>query len=278
MTVKIVTDSACDLTDDEVASYGIEIVPLSIRFGDEELIDREQLSITEFYARMATSEHLPQTAAPSPGQFDQAFRRALDGGADQVVCVNLSRKVSATMEAAEAGARNIDGDIRVLDSGSVTCGLGTIVLAAAQAASDGASADEITAVVADLSDRTRVYAVLDTLENLKKGGRIGNAQALLGSMLSIKPLLDFSSGEVEEAGRQRTRKKALAWLRSTVTDNADNIDRLAIAHAMADDIDAFVAQVAADPGRNDIRVDVVGPVVASHGGPGLVGVGMVLKA
>ena len=278
MTVKIVTDSACDLTDDEVASYGIEIVPLSIRFGDEELIDREQLSITEFYARMATSEHLPQTAAPSPGQFDQAFRRALDGGADQVVCVNLSRKVSATMEAAEAGARDIDGDIRVLDSGSVTCGLGTIVLAAAQAASDGASADEITAVVADLSARTRVYAVLDTLENLKKGGRIGNAKALLGSMLSIKPLLDFSSGEVEEAGKQRTRKKALAWLRSTVTDNADNIDRLAIAHAMADDIDAFVAQVAADTGRNDIRVDVVGPVVASHGGPGLVGVGMVLKA
>ncbi|MDE0749472.1 MAG: DegV family protein [Acidimicrobiales bacterium] len=278
MTVRIVTDSACDLTDDEVASYGIEIVPLSIRFGDEELIDREQLSITEFYARMATSEHLPQTAAPSPGQFDQAFRRALDGGADQVVCVNLSRKVSATMEAAEAGARNIDGDIRVLDSGSVTCGLGTIVLAAAQAASDGASADEITAVVADLSDRTRVYAVLDTLENLKKGGRIGNAKALLGSMLSIKPLLDFSSGEVEEAGKQRTRKKALEWLRSTVTDNADNIDRLAIAHAMADDIDAFVAQVAADTGRNDIRVDVVGPVVASHGGPGLVGVGMVLKA
>ena len=278
MTVRIVTDSACDLTDDEVASYGIEIVPLSIRFGDEELIDREQLSITEFYARMATSEHLPQTAAPSPGQFDQAFRRALDGGADQVVCINLSRKVSATMEAAEAGARNIDGDIRVLDSGSVTCGLGTIVLAAAQAASDGASADEITAVVADLSDRTRVYAVLDTLENLKKGGRIGNAKALLGSMLSIKPLLDFSSGEVEEAGKQRTRKKALEWLRSTVTDNADNIDRLAIAHAMADDIDAFVAQVAADTGRNDIRVDVVGPVVASHGGPGLVGVGMVLKA
>ena len=278
MTVKIVTDSACDLTDDEVASYGIEIVPLSIRFGDEEFIDREQLSITEFYDRMATSEHLPQTAAPAPGQFDQAFRRALDGGADQVVCVNLSRKVSATMESAEAGARGVDGDIRVLDSGSVTCGLGTIVLAAAQAASNGASADDITAVVADLSARTRVYAVLDTLENLKKGGRIGNAQALLGSMLSIKPLLDFSSGEVEEAGKQRTRKKALEWLRSTVTDNADNIDRLAIAHAMADDIDAFVAQVAADTGRNDIRVDVVGPVVASHGGPGLVGVGMVLKA
>jgi DegV family protein with EDD domain len=277
MTVRIVTDSACDLTDAEVASHGIEIVPLSIRFGDEEFIDREQITINEFYDRMATSEHLPQTAAPSPGQFDQAFRRALDGGADQVVCINLSRKMSATMEAAEAGARGVDGDIRVLDSGSVTCGLGTIVLAAARAADDGASADDITTIVADLSARTRVFAVLDTLENLKKGGRIGNAQALLGSLLSIKPLLDLSSGEVEEAGRQRTRKKALAWLRSMVTDNIDDIDRLAIAHAMADDIDDFVAQVVADTGRDDIRIDIVGPVVASHGGPGLVGVGMVLK-
>ena len=278
MTVRIVTDSACDLADAEVASHGIEIVPLSIRFGDEEFIDREQITIGEFYDRMATSDHLPQTAAPSPGQFDQAFRRALDGGADQVVCVNLSRKMSATMEAAEAGARGVDGDIRVLDSGSVTCGLGTIVLAAARAAADGASADDITAIVADLSARTRVYAVLDTLENLKKGGRIGNAQALLGSLLSIKPLLDLSSGEVEEAGRQRTRKKALAWLRSMVTDNIDDIDRLAIAHAMADDIDDFVAHVAADTGRDDFRIDIVGPVVASHGGPGLIGVGMILKA
>ena len=151
------------------------------------------------------------------------------------------------------------------------------MLAAARAADDGASADDITTIVADLSARTRVFAVLDTLENLKKGGRIGNAQALLGSLLSIKPLLDLSSGEVEEAGRQRTRKKALAWLRSMVTDNIDDIDRLAIAHAMADDIDDFVAQVVADTGRDDIRIDIVGPVVASHGGPGLVGVGMVLK-
>ncbi len=120
MTVRIVTDSACDLTDDEIRSFGIDVVPLSIRFGDEELIDREQLTVTDFYARMASSEHLPQTAAPSPGQFEQAFTGALAFGADQVVCINLSRKVSATIEAAEAGARSVDGDVRVLDSVSVT--------------------------------------------------------------------------------------------------------------------------------------------------------------
>ncbi len=276
MTVRIVTDSACDLTDDEIRSFGIDVVPLSIRFGDEELIDREQLTVTDFYARMASSEHLPQTAAPSPGQFEQAFTGALAFGADQVVCINLSRKVSATIEAAEAGARSVDGDVRVLDSVSVTCGLGTIVLAAARAAADGADADAITALVADLSARTRVYAVLDTLENLKKGGRIGNAQALLGSMLSIKPLIDISSGVVEEAGRQRTRRKSLGWLRDKVAEHADEIEHLAVAHAMAGDIDEFVAQLAAATGRDDIRVDMIGPVVASHGGPGVIGVGLVL--
>ena len=171
----------------------------------------------------------------------------------------------------------MDEDIRVLDSGSVTCGLGTIVIAAATAARDGATADEISDLVENLSQRTRVYAVLDTLENLKKGGRIGNAKALLGGMLSIKPLLDFSSGEVEQAGQQRTRKKALMWLRDMVASHSNQIERLAIAHAMADDIDEFVSQVAVDTGRDDIRVDLVGPVVASHGGPRLVGVGILLK-
>ena len=278
MTVKIITDSACDLTDDEVASYGIEIVPLSIRFGDEELIDREQLGITEFYDRMATSEHLPQTAAPSPGQFDQAFRRALDGGADQVVCINLSSKVSATMEAAQAGARGCDGDIRVLDSGSVTCGLGTIVLAAAQAAAAGASADDITSLVADLSARTRVYAVLDTLENLKKGGRIGNAQALLGSVLSIKPLIDISTGVVEEAGRQRTRRKSLGWLRDKVAEHGSALSNLSVMHAQADDINVLLEMLAPLVDPAGTRVGVIGPVVASHGGPGVIGMCFTLES
>ena len=277
MAVRIVTDSACDLTEDDISALGIEVVPLSIRFGEEVQLDRDELSIDDFYRQMASSEHLPQTAAPSPGQFDQAFRRALDGGADQVVCVNLSRKVSATMEAAEAGARAIDGDIRVLDSGSVTCGLGTIVLAAAQAASDGASADEITAVVADLSARTRVYAVLDTLENLKKGGRIGNAQALLGSMLSIKPLIDISTGVVEEAGRQRTRRKSLIWLRDKVAEHVDQIDTLSVMHAQADDVDDLVTMLAGVVDPSIIQVGVIGPVVASHGGPGVIGLCFTLR-
>jgi DegV family protein with EDD domain len=134
------------------------------------------------------------------------------------------------------------------------------------------------ALAEDIRERTRVFAAIDTLENLKKGGRIGNAQALLGSMLSIKPLIDVSSGVVEEAGRQRTRKKSLAWLRDRVADHADQIETLSVMHAQADDVDDLVTMLAelVDPAM--IRVGVIGPVVASHGGPGVVGLCFTLRS
>ena len=208
--VRIVTDSACDLTAAEAAELGVTIVPLTIRFGDDELTDREQLSVEDFYARMATDDALPETAAPAPGQFEAAFRAALDDGADAVVCIDLSSQLSATMQSAQNGAKALEGaDVRVVDSRSITSGLGTIVLRAATAARDGASADEVVALVEDLRPRTRVFGALNTLDNRKKGGRIGGAQAMLGSMLSVKPVIDISTGVVEQAGKPRTRRKSL---------------------------------------------------------------------
>ena len=173
MAVRIVTDSACDLTEDKLSALGIEVVPLSIRFGEEVQLDREELAIDDFYRRMESSEHLPQTAAPSPGAFAAAFGRQFEAGADVVVCINLSSGVSATMESSQLAAREVDGDIRIVDSRSVTAGLGTMVMAAAKAAEAGSSADEIVTLVEDIRNRTRVYGAIDTLENLKKGGRIG---------------------------------------------------------------------------------------------------------
>ena len=146
-----------------------------------------------------------------------------------------------------------------------------MVLEAARAANSGASADEVVALVENLRSRTRVYGAIDTLENLKKGGRIGNAQALLGSVLSIKPLIDISSGVVEEAGRQRTRRKSLGWLRDKVAEHGDAISNLSVMHAQADDIDVLLEMLAALVDPADMRVGVIGPVVASHGGPGVVG-------
>ncbi|MBT3246562.1 MAG: DegV family protein [Actinobacteria bacterium] len=278
MTVRIVTDSACDLSNDEVSSLGIDVVPLSIRFGEQQFLDRDELSVEDFYSRMAASDDLPQTAAPAPGAFEATFRRRLDEGADSIVCINLSAGLSATLQSAETGARDLNADIRLIDSRSITGGLGTMVLAAARAANDGASADEIVALVEDLSARTHVYGAIDTLENLKKGGRIGNAQALLGSVLSIKPLIDISTGVVEEAGRQRTRKKSLGWLRDKVAEHGSALSNLSVMHAQADDINVLLEMLAPLVDLADTRVGVIGPVVASHGGPGVVGMCFTLES
>jgi DegV family protein with EDD domain len=278
MKIRIVTDSGSDLSSEEASKLEISIVPLSIRFGEEELIDRVELGADEFYERMNNSEDVPQTAAPSPGAFKTAFEECFKQGAETVICINMSSELSATIQAAEAGARELgEKDIRIFDSKSVTGGLGTMVLNAAKASQDNHSADEILKLLNDLRSKTRVYAAIDTLENLKKGGRIGNAQALLGSMLSIKPLIDVSSGIVEEAGRQRTRKKSLLWLRDKLSEFEGNIENLVVMHARAEDLDEFLNTLEGLIDQTTIRVSALGPVVASHGGPGVIGICFTLK-
>jgi DegV family protein with EDD domain len=277
VTVRIVTDSACDLRGEEVSELGIEVVPLSIRFGSREFVDREELSVEEFYRRLAESDELPETAAPSPGRFEQAFTRQLEAGADSVVCINMSAALSATMQSARTAASAVDADIRVIDSRTITAGLGSIALAAAQMGADGASLDEILAAIVSMSGRTRVYGTLDTLDNLKKGGRIGGAQAMLGSMLSIKPLLDISSGEVEEAGRQRTRKKALGWLRDTLAA-ALPVDNLAVMHGEAPDLDVFLEMLEPLVDCTTIRIEKIGAVIGTHAGPRVMGLAFQLPS
>ena len=273
MAVRLVTDSSSDLTDEEIAGHGIEVVPLTIRFGSEELEDRTDLTVEAFYDRLAKSPVLPETAAPAPGSFEAAFRRQRDAGAEAVVCINLSSDLSATMQSAQNAARALEGeiDVRVVDSRSITSGLGTQVLLAAEAAARGASADDIVALVEDLARRTHVVGALDTLDNLKKGGRIGNAQALLGSLLSIKPIVDISSGAVEEAGKARTRRKALLELRDKVFAGGD-VEHLCVTHGFAPEVDDMLDLLAERYPREQIRVGHIGPVIGTHGGPRVMGV------
>jgi DegV family protein with EDD domain len=271
MAVRIVTDSACDLAQAQVDEHGIEIVPLSIRFGDEEYVDRTELSVDEFYAKMADTGILPETAAPSPGAFEQAFRKLGEGG-DEVVCINLSAALSATMQSAAAAAKSLEGEIpvTVVDSRALTIGLGNLVIAAAEAAERGAGVEEIVTLVNDLSDRTRMWGLLNTLDNLLKGGRIGKAQQLMGSVLSIKPVLDMSTGEVHEAGKPRTKKKGLLWLRDKVLE-FEGIENLWV---MAGDPDDAAELIDLLEGNYDgeIHQGRIGPVIGTHGGPGVMGV------
>ena len=215
MTIRIVTDSASDISLEEAEDLGIEIVPLSVRFGEAEYTDLVDLSVSDFYQKMAESDLLPSTAAPSPGAFEAAFKRCAEAGAEGVICINLSLALSATGQAAQLAADALANTLPVkcIDSKSITSGLGTIIRKAAAAAKDGGSMDEIVALVDNLASRTRIFATLDTLENLKKGGRIGGAKAMLGTMLQFKPCLDLSSGEVLKLDVNEPEKSHLSGLK-----------------------------------------------------------------
>jgi DegV family protein with EDD domain len=270
--VRIVTDSACDLPQAVVDELGIEIVPLTIRIGDEEFVDRRDLTPAEFWARSAAAPELPATAAPAPGQFEAAYRRLAEQGAGEIVVVSLSGALSATIQSAELAARAVVGDVpvTVVDSRNCTLGLGMIVADCARLARSGADAAAVADRARDLAQRTRVWGALDTLENLKKGGRIGGARALLASALAIKPIIEVRDGVVEQGGKQRTRSKALAFLVDTLRSYGE-VDNLAVLHADCSDVDLFVEMLRPHH-RGDIVIGDIGPVVGTHAGRGTIGI------
>ena len=271
MAVRVVTDSACDLPPEMCEQQGIEVVPLTIRFGDREYVDRKELSSDEFWRQLASSSVLPETAAPSVGAFEEMFRKLHDEGADGIVCVNLSAHLSATMQSAQVAAKALDGlcPIEIIDSGSASMGIGILALRAARRAAEGADVATIAGELNDRRSRQRLFAALDTLEYLRKGGRIGGAQAMLGSMLSIKPIITVEHGAVEQAGKVRTRSKALKFMLDRVPEG--NVESICVMHSGADDLDEFIELLRPKVPGAEIAVGHIGPVVGVHVGPRAVG-------
>lgn len=272
MSIRIVTDSACDLPQQLVDQHRITIVPLSIRFGDKEYIDRRDLTKEQFWQMCSSSPVLPETAAPSPGQFETEFRRLKQEGATGIVVVSLSSDLSATMQSAELAARAVAGeiDVRIVDSRSASIGEGITAVACAKKAASGAGIEEVVALGKQLAEKSKVWGALDTLENLKKGGRIGGAKAMLASALSIKPIIEVRGGKVEEGGKQRTRSKALAFLVEKVR-NAGPIENLSVLQAQCDDLEVLVSELR-KVYSGEIIVGDIGPVIGAHTGAGTIGV------
>jgi DegV family protein with EDD domain len=270
--IRVVTDSACDLPDELLAEMGIGLVPLHIRFGEDELVDRIELTTKEFWARQAASETLPETSAPAPGAFHQMFESMADDGATGVVCVNLSSKLSATIQAARQAARELEGTlpVRIVDSLSVTMGEGLVVMEAAQRAAAGATIDEVVAATELAVSRVKVFGAIDTLQNLKKGGRIGGAAALVGSLLAIKPVIEVRGGIVEQESKQRTRARSLQYLAGKVL-SAGPIARLAVFSADAPDVDQLLDLLDGVRPTERMLLGDVGPVIGTHCGPGAIG-------
>jgi len=274
--IRVITDSACDLSADVAAEHGITIVPLSIRFGDEEFIDGRDLTTEEFWARCKASAVLPETAAPSPGAFQEAFVAAADEGYDGVLSLSLSGGVSATYQSAVAAAKSVADriEVRAVDSRSMTMSLGLMVLDVAQLAEGGADLDTLEARANILIPRTSVYGAVENLDHLEKGGRIGGAKALLGSLLSIKPVVTLVDGEVAEESKQRTRGRSLHYLADKVMNSAP-LSRVAVAHGAAADLDTFLDLIKEVKSEHPLIVSQLGPVIGTHTGPGTIGICMV---
>ncbi|HEY1635618.1 MAG TPA: DegV family protein [Acidimicrobiales bacterium] len=271
--IKIVTDSASDLAPDLAQQHDITVVPLTIRFGDTEFLDRRDLTPDEFWSRCASSPVLPETAAPSPGAFQQAFQEAADTGYDGIVCICLSAAVSATFQSASAAAETLGGrfPVRVIDSRSITMGEGLQALAAARMSADGKGLEDVALLTQDLVARTRLFGAIDTLDYLKKGGRISGGRALLGSLLSFKPIIEIRDGVVEAESRQRTRTRSLQYVVDKVRQQ-EHVEQLAVLDAAAPDIETFQDMIAEVFPREDTILADVGPIIGAHSGPGTVGV------
>ena len=269
--IRVLTDSACDLPEDVARRLDIDVVSLTIRFGDQEYVDRVDLTPSAFWAKCKSSKTLPETAAPSPGAFQTAYERAKAEGCDGVLVLTLSAGLSATYQsailAAEAVANVIP--VRVIDTRAVSMAQGLLCIEIAEVAQSGASLDELAEHVQMLTAKVGVVAMLDTLEHLVKGGRIGGARALLGQVLSIKPLLELKDGIVAEAGRQRTTARALAAIADVAKSRAP-FRRFALVHGDSPEVSHLEALVADIPTEFALIVTDMGPVVGTHGGPGII--------
>jgi len=271
--VAVVTDSASDLNQADAQAAGITVVPLLVSFGDREYRAGVDISTDQFWTELTKpGAPFPKTAAAAPGSFRDAFEAAFAAGAEEVVYVGVGSKLSATLQSAQV-ARDMlpDRSIHIVDSASASMGVGLLALEAAERAAQGASAADIAAELDKRRHGVRLYVVLETLEYLKRGGRISGAQAAIGSVLSVKPIITIEDGVVETADKPRTRGKARARLLELL--GALKVDRVAVLHGRADDVEAFaeeLAQTMPFP-RSRMTINLIGSSVGPHVGPGAYG-------
>jgi len=274
--IKIITDTTSGLPLDVARAHDIPVLPQIIIFGEETYRDDTEMDTRMFLQKLRASPTLPKTAAPPPALYNPIFERLLAEGYRTIICLHPSSELSGTVRSALTAAQDFPGaDIRVVDTRTIAAPLATVVLLAARWAREGVEADAIIARVQDMLARQRVYFVVDTLEYLHRGGRIGGAQALLGGLLQVKPILTLRDGRVEPFEQQRTQKRALARLRELVLGECPRTPEsyLAVMHA---DAEATARELAADfsaqLGIRDVPIYELPPAIVTHAGPGVLAV------
>jgi DegV family protein with EDD domain len=277
--IAFVTDSASDLEPAVAAAHGIRVVPLVVTFGSETYRAGVDLTTEQFWERMtAPDAPFPKTAASSPGDVKAVYDAAFADGADAIISVHVAGTLSGAIKSAEiARSMLADREIHVVDSQGASMAEAILCFMGQQMADLGVSAAEIARILADRASDLRMYVSLETLEYLKKGGRISGAQAAIGTLLSVKPIIAVEAGKVETADRPRTRSKSRERCIELIC--ARPIERVAIIHTMAPDVEEFKAEVIRRSGIDpaDVIVSTVGPSVGPHLGPGCVGAAVLYR-
>lgn len=270
MTVKIVTDSVADLPPDVVKELGITVIPLLVRFGEKVYRDGVDLTAEQFYKKLKQSKVLPGTSVPSPGTFAEAYDKLAED-TDEILAILLSSKLSGTYEVANQsiGLMNKKCRVEVIDSEWATMTQGFIVMKAAKAAQAGATLDEVIAITQKTMLRVDFLCTFDTLEYLRRGGRIGKAQTFLGSVLRVNPLITLRDGVVQPAGRAHSRSKAIERLYSFAMSYS-SIEEMAVEDtACPDEAETLVERLSAEFPKERIYRSKMTPAIGTHTGPGL---------
>lgn len=273
MTVKIVTDSTCDLSPQVVQELGITVMPVYVRFGEKVYRDGIDISYDELYQKLVTDPIHPTTSQPPPGDFADVYKK-LSKETDEIVSIQVTSKLSGTYNSALQGRELVKAGchIEVVDTLSVSMGLGLIVMAAARLAKAGESLQSVMVEIKQAISQIHLLALFDTLKYLHRGGRIGKAKALLGSVLNVKPLLTLQDGEFVPASQVRTRAKGIERL-FDFAKNALNIQELAVIHSTTpDEAGSLREQIGSIFDKSRIHLARLGPALGVHGGPGTIGV------
>ena len=277
MTIRIVTDSTADLSPELARSLDITVVPLNVHFGPEVLSDGIDIDAPTFYRRLTTSRIHPTTSQPSAGVFAETYG-AVAEHADAIVSIHVSAKLSGTYNSAMLGVQeaHLATPVQVIDSRSVSLALGLVVIATARTAQQGAGLEEVVRRANEAIERVRLLFVLDTLEYLQRGGRIGKARAFLGTLIQVKPLLTVREGEIHPARQVRTRARAQEALYEWALQQQP-AEAMAVVYSTGEeDARAFSARLKEALGPASETVELllarVGPVLGVHAGPGCLGV------
>jgi DegV family protein with EDD domain len=273
--VAVVTDSTSDLDKRLAEQRDITVVPLNVHFGDQVIRDQVEITTDEFMAKMASAEKLPTTSQPSVGSFETAFRAT---GAKEIICPLISSRLSGTYQSAQIAAQNLAGEIKVelVDTLSASYGLGFQVLRAADLADQGMDASSIAQILRNETDRYHVVFFVETLEHLRRGGRIGKAATMVGSVLQLRPLLRIDEGQVVPHERTRTRSKAVQALVDFATNDLVPEELAVLYNTDPDDARQLSDRLAPITPEREVRIVQLGPVIDSHIGPDVLGV--VVKA